>query len=54
LESYHPYLQPPKVPKNPQTYCVHKTLPKVQKAHFGFLGTLGIKAHCNLPQSSPS
>jgi hypothetical protein len=38
LESYHPYLQPQKVSKNPQTYCVHNTLPKVQKIHFGCFG----------------
>jgi hypothetical protein len=43
LESYHPYLQPPKVSKNPQTYCVHNTLSKVQKTHFGWLGPLGVK-----------
>jgi hypothetical protein len=43
LESYHPYLQPQTVSKNPQTHCIHSTLPKNTKAHFGCLGPLGIK-----------
>jgi hypothetical protein len=42
LESYHPYLTPQKVSKNPQTYCVHNTLPNVQKP-FLLLRPLGVK-----------
>jgi hypothetical protein len=33
LESYHPYLQPQKVSKNPKIYCIYKSLPKVPKFH---------------------
>jgi hypothetical protein len=43
LESYNPYLQHSKSSKNPPTYYVHNTLPKVQKAHSGCLGPLGVK-----------
>jgi hypothetical protein len=43
LESYHPYLQPQKVSKYPQTYCVHNILPKSAKSHFGCLRPLGVK-----------
>jgi hypothetical protein len=42
LESYHPYLQPQKVSKNPQTYCVHNTLPKSTKSHFGYFRPLKV------------
>jgi hypothetical protein len=42
LESYHPYLQPQKVLKNPQTYCIHITLPKNTKSHFGCLSPIGV------------
>jgi hypothetical protein len=45
LESYHPYLQPQKVSKNPQTYCVYNTLPKSAKSHFGCLRSLGVKQY---------
>jgi hypothetical protein len=37
LESYHPYLPPQKVSKNLQTHCIHSTLPKNAKSHFGCL-----------------
>jgi hypothetical protein len=43
LESYHPYLQPQKVSKNPKNYCIYSSLPKNAKSCFGFLGTLGFK-----------
>jgi hypothetical protein len=42
LESYHPYLAPQKVSKNPQTYCVHNTLLKSAKSRFGYLCPLGV------------
>jgi hypothetical protein len=42
LESYHPYLTPQKVSKNPQTYCIHNTLSKSAKSHFGCLRPLGV------------
>jgi hypothetical protein len=45
LESYHPYLQPQKIPK---IYCIHSTLPKNAKSHFGSLGPLRIKIHSKL------
>jgi hypothetical protein len=35
LESYHPYLWPQKVSKNPKIYCIHSSLPKESKTHFG-------------------
>jgi hypothetical protein len=37
LESYgnHPYLLPQKVSKNPKNYCIHNSLPKDAKIHFG-------------------
>jgi hypothetical protein len=41
FESYHPYLPPQKVSKNPQTYCIHSTLSKTEKTilvAFVFLG----------------
>jgi hypothetical protein len=37
LERYYPYLPFQKVSKNPQTYCIHNTLPKNAKSHFGYL-----------------
>jgi hypothetical protein len=43
LESYHPYLTPQKVSKNPQIYCVHSTLHKKTKSNFGCLRLLGVK-----------
>jgi hypothetical protein len=43
LESYHPYLTPQKVTKNPQTYCAHNTLSKSAKSYFGCLRLLGVK-----------
>jgi hypothetical protein len=43
LESYNPYLQPQKVSKNPQVYCVHNTLPKSAKSHFGCLRPVGVQ-----------
>jgi hypothetical protein len=33
LESYHPYLQPQKVSKNPKIYCIHSSLPRITKSH---------------------
>jgi hypothetical protein len=43
LESYHPYVHPQKVSKNPQKYCVHSSLPKnATKNRFGSLGPLGV------------
>jgi hypothetical protein len=44
LESYYPYLQPQKVSENPQTYCVHNTLLKSAKSHFGCVCPLGVKS----------
>jgi hypothetical protein len=44
LESYHPYLQPQKVSKNPKFYCIHKYLPKNSKSRFDFLGPLGVNS----------
>jgi hypothetical protein len=35
LESYHPHLQPQKVSKNAKIYCIHSSLPKDAKTHFG-------------------
>jgi hypothetical protein len=35
LESYHPYLLPEKVSKYPKIYCIHSSLPKPTKTHFG-------------------
>jgi hypothetical protein len=35
LESYHPYLLPKKLSKNPKIYCIHSSLPKDAKTHFG-------------------
>jgi hypothetical protein len=35
LESYHSYLLPQKVSKNPKIYCIHSSLPKLAKTHFG-------------------
>jgi hypothetical protein len=35
LESYHPYLLPQKVSKNPKIYCIYSSLPKPAKNHFG-------------------
>jgi hypothetical protein len=32
-----------KVSKNPKIYCIHSSLPKNAKSHFGFLGPLGVK-----------
>jgi hypothetical protein len=43
LESYHPYLTPQKVSKNPQTYYVHNTLSKSANSCFGYLRLLGVK-----------
>jgi hypothetical protein len=40
LESYHPNLVPQKVSKNPKLYCIHSSLSKNVKSHFGFLRTL--------------
>jgi aminoglycoside N3'-acetyltransferase len=40
LESYNPYLQPQIVSKNPKIYCIHNSLPKVQKA---ILATIVLK-----------
>jgi hypothetical protein len=40
LESYHPYLLPQKVSKNPKIYCIHSSLPKNANSHFGFLRIL--------------
>jgi hypothetical protein len=48
LESYHAYVQPQKVSKNPQTYCVHNTLSKRAKSHFGYLCRLGANWLCIL------
>jgi hypothetical protein len=49
LESYYPYLTPQKVSKNPQTYCVHNTLPTSARSHFGCLSPLGVNCiFCNL------
>jgi hypothetical protein len=48
LDSYHPYLTPQKVSKNPQTYCVHNTLPKSAKSHFDSLRPLGVKIQGSL------
>jgi hypothetical protein len=31
LESYHPYLLPQNVPKNPKIYCIRSSLPKDAK-----------------------
>jgi hypothetical protein len=42
MESYHPYLTPQKVSKNPHTYCFHNTLPKSAKSHFICLCPLGV------------
>jgi hypothetical protein len=39
VESYHPYLTPQKVSKNPQAFCVYNTL---SKGPFGCLRPLGI------------
>jgi hypothetical protein len=44
LENYHPYLQPQKVSKNLQIYCIHSSLPKNAKNRFGSLGPLEVKA----------
>jgi hypothetical protein len=44
LESYHPYLQPQKVSKNPKIYYIYNSLPKNAKTYFGSLGPLGVKA----------
>jgi hypothetical protein len=43
--SYHPYLPPKKVSKNPQLYCIHCTLPKNAKNHFSCLRFLGVNFH---------
>jgi hypothetical protein len=43
LESYHPYLKPQKVSKNPKIYCIRTSLSKNAKSHFGSLGPLGVK-----------
>jgi hypothetical protein len=43
LESYHSYLPPQKVSKNPQTYCICNTLSKSAKNHFGYLHPLRVK-----------
>jgi hypothetical protein len=43
LESYHPYLQPQKVSRNPKIYCIHSSLPKNTKSHCGSLGPLEVK-----------
>jgi hypothetical protein len=42
LKSYHPYLQPQKVTKNPKIYCIHSSLPKNAKSCSSFLGPLGV------------
>jgi hypothetical protein len=42
LESYHPYLLPQKVSKNPKIYCIHSSLPKDAKTHFGYQCSLGV------------
>jgi hypothetical protein len=42
LESYHPYLPPQKVSKNPKIECIYNGLPKNAKSHFGCLGPLGV------------
>jgi hypothetical protein len=47
LESYHPYLQPQKLSKNPKIYCIHSSLPKDAKSHFGSLGPLGVNIFQN-------
>jgi hypothetical protein len=47
LESYHPYLQAQKVSKNPQTLCIHSTLPKSAKIHFGWLRPLNFNGEGN-------
>jgi hypothetical protein len=43
LKTCHPYLPPQKVSKNPQTYCIHNTLPKNVKSHFNCLHLLEVK-----------
>jgi hypothetical protein len=35
LESYHPNLLPQNVSKNKKNYCIHSSLPKEAKTHFG-------------------
>jgi hypothetical protein len=42
LESYHLYLPPQKVSKNPQTYCIHGILPKNAKNHLDCLCPFGV------------
>jgi hypothetical protein len=43
LESYHPHLLPGKVSKNPKIYCIHSSLPKIQKSVLDFLGSSQVK-----------
>jgi hypothetical protein len=43
LESCNPYLQSQKVSKNPKIYCIHSSLLKSAKSHFGCLCPLGVK-----------
>jgi hypothetical protein len=45
LKSYHPYLEPQKVSKNPKIYCIHSNLSKNAKSHFGSLDPLGVKRY---------
>jgi hypothetical protein len=42
LKSYHLYLLPQKVSKNPKIYYILSNLPKNTKSCFGFFRTLGI------------
>jgi serine/threonine protein kinase len=42
LGSYHLYLPPQKVSKIPKIECIHSSLPRNAKCHFGCLGTLGV------------
>jgi hypothetical protein len=49
LESYHLYLQPLKVFKNPLIYCIHSTLPTNLKSHFAYLNPLGVNNANQIP-----
>jgi hypothetical protein len=43
LESYHQHLLSQKVSKIPKIECIHNSLPRNEKSHFGSLRTLGVK-----------
>jgi hypothetical protein len=45
LISYHPYLLPQKVSKNPKTYCIHSSLPKNARSRSDFHRILHLIAY---------